>query len=169
MAPPAGSTVVLGLGNPLLEDDGTGLQLLDRVRAAEPWPDHVEFVDGGTWGLSLLPTIMDADRVLVLDAVRTGAPPGTVRCARDDAVPRLYARPASPHQLDLGEVLAAALLLGRLPERLAVVGIEPGRTDRLHVGLTPAVETAVDRAVEEACRLLRRWAEVEQEVEQEVE
>lgn len=152
------SVLVLGLGNPLLADDGTGLHLLGRVQAAGPWPEHVEFVDGGTWGLSLLPAVMDAGRLLVLDAVRTGAPPGTVHCARDDAVPRLYARPTSPHQLDLGEVLAAATLVGRLPERLAVVGIEPARTDRLSVGLGPAVVAAVEPAADQACRLLRAWS-----------
>lgn len=151
------SILVLGLGNPLLEDDGTGLVLLERVRARGPWPSQVELVDGGTWGLSLLPAICDADRVLILDAVRTGVPPGTVRCARDDAVPRLYRRPVSPHQVDVGEVLAAATLLGTLPTRLAVVGIEPERTEGLHVGLTPAVAAAVDKATEEACRLLQEW------------
>jgi hydrogenase maturation protease len=149
--------LVLGVGNPLLEDDGTGLELLERLRARGPWPDDVEFVDGGTWGLSLLPAIADADRLLILDAVRTGAAPGTVRCARDDAVPRLYRTPVSPHQLDLGEVLAAATLLGTLPELLAVVGIEPERTEGLHIGLTPAVAAALDRATEEAYGLLSSW------------
>lgn len=149
--------LVLGLGNPLLEDDGTGLVLLERLRARGPWPPDVEFVDGGTWGLSLLPALEDADRVLILDAVRTGAAPGTVRCARDDAVPRLYRNPVSPHQLDLGEVLAAATLLGTLPAVLAVVGVEPERTEGLHVGLTAAVTAALDRATEEACRLLTAW------------
>jgi hydrogenase maturation protease len=151
--------LVLGLGNPLLEDDGTGLVLLERLRARRDWPDDVVFEDGGTRGLSLLPVLVDADRVLVLDAVRTGAPPGTVRCARDDAVPRLYLRPASPHQIDLGEVLAAATLLGELPATLAVVGIEPERTEGLRIGLTPAVEASLDRAVEEAYRLLSAWCE----------
>jgi hydrogenase maturation protease len=155
------TVLVLGLGNPLIEDDGVGLQLLERVRSERDWPDDdVEFVDGGTWGLSLLPAITDAERLLLLDAVRSGAPPGTVRCARDDAVPRLYRRPASPHQVDVGEVLAAAELLGRLPASLAVVGIEPARTDRLHVGLSPAVAASLGPATAEACRLLANWCPV---------
>jgi len=152
-----GEVVVLGLGNPLIGDDGTGLVLLERLRERGPWPDTVELVDGGTWGLSLLPAICDAERLLVLDAVRTGAPAGTVLRGEGDAVPRLYERPLSPHQIDLREVLAAAVLLDALPAQLAVIGIEPGSAEGLRIGLTPAVEAALDRAVDEAVRTLERW------------
>jgi hydrogenase maturation protease len=152
-----GEVVVLGLGNPLLEDDGAGLALLELLRARGPWPEAVELVDGGTWGLSLLPVICDAERMLVLDAVRTGAPAGTVLRGEGEAVPRLYQRLLSPHQIDLREVLAAALLLDGLPAQLTVVGIEPERTDGLRVGLTPVVEAALDVATQEAVRVLEGW------------
>jgi hydrogenase maturation protease len=155
--PVTGVVVVLGLGNPLLEDDGAGLALLELLRARGPWPDAVELVDGGTWGLSLLPVICDAERLLVLDAVRTGAPPGTVLRGEGEAVPRLYERPLSPHQIDLREVLAAAVLLDGLPADLTVIGIEPERTEGLRVGLTPAVSAALDLAVREAVRVLEAW------------
>lgn len=155
-----GDVVVLGLGNPLLGDDGAGLALLERVQAHGPWPDGVQFVDGGTWGLSLLPTVTDARRLLVLDAVRTAHPPGTVVRGEGAAVPRMYRHPASPHQVDLQEVLAAATLLGRVPE-LVVVGIEPESTGtpdgELRIGLSDPVSAAVPRAAAEAARVLRAW------------
>ena len=152
-----GAIVVLGLGNPLLEDDGTGLALLELLRQRGPWPDAVELVDGGTWGLSLLPLVCDAERLLVLDAVRAGATAGTVLRGEGEAVPRLYDRPPSPHQIDLREVLAAADLLGGLPTALTVIGIEPGRTEGLRIGLTPAVEANLEIAVGEALRTLETW------------
>ena len=148
--------LVLGLGNPLLGDDGAGLRILEGVQAAGPWPANVRLVDGGTWGMSLLPDVMDCERLLVLDAVRTGRVPGAVVRGEDDAVPRWYSHPVSPHQVDLREVLGAAELLESLPSPLVVVGIEPGSTDDLHVGLTPAVEAAVDGAVAEGVCVLRR-------------
>lgn len=124
--PHEGPTVVLGVGNPLLADDGAGLVLLERLRARR-WPEPMpEFVfNGGTWGMSLLPDVTAAARLLVLDAVRTGDAAGTVVRGEDDDVPRLYTRPASPHQVDLKEVLAAATLLGQLPPVLVVVGVAP--------------------------------------------
>jgi hydrogenase maturation protease len=156
---PSPRVLVLGLGNPLLGDDGAGLRMLEGVEAAGPWPANVRLVDGGTWGMSLLPDVIDAERLLVLDAVRTGREPGTVVRGEDDAVPRWYSHPVSPHQVDLREVLGAAELLEALPTPLVVVGIEPHTTDALHVGLTDAVEAAIARAVAEGVRVLRELAE----------
>lgn len=152
---PSPRVLVLGLGNPLLADDGAGLELLALVEDAGPWPSNVRLVDGGTWGMSLLPDVLDAERLLVLDAVRTGREPGAVVRGEDDAVPRWYARPASPHQVDLHEVLAAADLLDGMPSRLVVVGIEPALTDELHLGVTPEVAASLDVAAREAVRVLR--------------
>lgn len=156
-AVPVTAVLVLGVGNPLLADDGTGLVLLEGVRARGPWPRGVELADGGTDGLALLPALADASGAVVLDAVRTGGSPGTVHCARDDAVPRLYARPVSPHQVGVGEVLAAAALSGCLPPRLALVGIEPLRTGGPCLGLSPPVVAALGHAVDLACAVVRGW------------
>jgi hydrogenase maturation protease len=149
--------VVLGLGNPLLEDDGAGLILLERLRGAGSWPAEVDWVDGGTWGLSLVPMVCESTHLLVLDAVRAGAAPGTVLRGEGEAVPRMYDRPVSPHQIDLREVLAAATLLDGMPEHLAVVGIEPESTEGLRVGLTAPVDAALGAALAEATRVLAAW------------
>ena len=150
-------TAVLGLGNPLLADDGAGLVMLERLERAQRWPDELAFVDGGTWGLSLLPLLEDVDRLLILDAVRTGEVPGTVVRGESDQVPRWYAHPVSPHQVDLREVLGAATLLDVVPRTLVVIGIEPETTEGLSIGLSDQVAASVDRAVAEARRVLAEW------------
>jgi hydrogenase maturation protease len=150
-------TAVLGLGNPLLADDGAGLVMLEMLQGARAWPADVEFVDGGTWGLSLLPLLEDVDRLLILDAVCTGEQPGTVVRGEGDQVPRWYSHPVSPHQVDLREVLGAAMLIDVVPEVLVVVGIEPATTEGLHIGLSPEVEQSLERAVAEATRVLASW------------
>lgn len=154
---PSPRVLVLGLGNPLLADDGVGLAVLASVESQGPWPANVRLVDGGTWGMSLLPDVIEAETLLVLDAVRSGRAPGSVVRGEDDAVPRWYAHPASPHQVDLPEVLGAAELLGRLPARVVVVGVEPEPVapDELRLGLSPVVAAAVGRAGDEAVRVLR--------------
>jgi hydrogenase maturation protease len=149
------TTAVIGLGNPLLTDDGVGLVLLEALRA-DGWT-AVDLVDGGTWGLSLLPTLADCYRVLVLDAVRSGHPPGTVVRGSDDDIPRLYRYPLSPHQIDLCEVLAAAEMSGGLPEHIEVIGVEPASTDGPCVKLSDVVAAAVPRALTEARRVLAAW------------
>src|SRR5581483_11003657 len=71
------STIILGLGNPLMADDGIGLAALDRLRSVRPAVD-AELVDGGTWGMSLLPVVEEAERIILLDAIELERPPGTV-------------------------------------------------------------------------------------------
>lgn len=149
-------TAVIGLGNPLLADDGVGLVLLEHLRTDE-WPG-VELVDGGTWGLSLLPVLADCDRVLVLDAVKAGNAAGTVVQGSGDDIQRLYRFPLSPHQIDLSEVMAAAELTGGLPEQIAVIGVEPGSTDGPCLDLTEPVAQAVPIALRAARAVLATWA-----------
>ena len=149
-------TVVIGLGNPLMGDDGVGLELLGYLREHWSFSTDVVFVDGGTWGMNLLPTIEDAGRVLFLDAVNAGQPAGTPVRLERNRIPRWLGLKLSPHQIDLKEVLALAELRGKLPPQTVVVGIQPERVE-LQVGLTPAVESGLDRAAELALATLERW------------
>ena len=158
-AAPAG-TVVLGLGNPLMGDDGAGLAALARLAARWALPADVRVVDGGTWGLALLPDVEDAERLLVLDAVCAGrggggAPGDVVRLERD-AIPRAYALKLSPHQIDLREVLAVAELRGALPREVVVVGVEPAGL-AFAEPLSPPVARALDAVADAAAAQLAAW------------
>lgn len=134
-------TLVIGLGNPLMGDDGIGLAALEQLAAGWDMGD-AELVDGGTWGMNLLPLIEGADTVILLDAIHLGRAPGTVIELEGDAVPRRLAAKLSPHQIDLGEVLALAALRETLPRRLVAIGIEPALVE-MSTSLSPAVAAAM--------------------------
>ena len=85
----AAPVLVLALGNLLLTDDGAGLRLLERLSAGGEARGDVEFIDGGTCGLALLPYLERRRAVLILDAMQLGAAPGTVHVLDG----------AQPHQL----------------------------------------------------------------------
>lgn len=148
-------TVVIGLGNPLMGDDGFGLAALARLRE---WtlPDDVVLEDGGTWGLNLLPIVESTGRVLFLDAVRVGAAPGTDVMLVGDAIPRRLSTKLSPHQVDLREVLALAAWRGALPDEVVAIGVEPAYVD-LGDTLSPVVAARLDEVVAMAVAQLRRW------------
>lgn len=150
---PAASVLVLGLGNPLMGDDGAGLLLLDALRRAFPADERVIFEDGGTLGMTLLPLIEDARAVLLLDATHTGEAPGSIVVRRQEELPGFFSHILSPHQIGLREVLGAAQLCGTLPEQLVLVGIE---ADRVAFGQEPgeAVRKALPAAVQTARGLL---------------
>jgi hydrogenase maturation protease len=158
MTPETGrrSTVVLGLGNPLMGDDGLGLAVLERLRSEWEVPTHVDLVDGGTWGMNLLPIIEDADRLILIDAIRTGAAPGTLVTLERANLPRYLAHKLSPHQIDLKEVLALAELRGTLSEATVAIGAEPAVVE-LSTELTPLLEAQVDAVARRVVERLAAW------------
>lgn len=152
----AAGTAVIGLGSPLMGDDGVGLAALARLRERFGADPGVDWIDGGTAGLALLPALESARRVLLLDAIDAGAAPGTLVERAGDALPRRLAVKLSPHQVDVGELLALAALRGAEPAELVAIGVQPERV-ALGVGLSASVAGALAGVVESASRRLRAW------------
>lgn len=144
--------VVLGVGNTVMGDDAIGIELLERVQAAFGDDPRVDYVNGHTGGMELLPVVQDARYLLILDAV-AGQVPGAVVRIEGDQVPRLMAGKISPHQVGLLDILSAARLLGQEPERVVVVGVVPEFVD-LTVGMTEAARAGVDEALAPALAAL---------------
>jgi hydrogenase maturation protease len=153
--PVARPTVVLGLGNAIMGDDGAGLVALEELRALQFKPE-VRFVYGGVWGLALLADIETAGSLLLLDAVHAGAQPGAVVVLEGEAIPRFLSMKISPHQVDVRELLALAELRDALPQRLALVGVQIAQAD-LSTDLSPEVLAAIPAMRERALDLLSQW------------
>ena len=153
VAGPQGITV-LGVGNPIMGDDGTGLEMLAGVQAALG-DTGVEFIDGGTGGMELIPVIQDATRLLVLDAVG-GDTPGQVKVLTGDQVKLMLSMKLSPHQVGLLDVFTAARLLGKEPEEVVIVGIVPEEVE-LQLGLSAPVQAALPDAISKAIAQVKTW------------
>ena len=151
-----GEALVIGLGNPLMGDDGLGLAALDRLRTQWELPAAVRLVDGGTWGMNLLPLIEDAESVVLIDAIDAGRSPGELVLLERDEVPCFLGLKLSPHQIDLREVIAPAAFRGRLPQRLVVIGLQPERVEMSAV-LTPAVARHLGTVVTGVVSRLGDW------------
>jgi hydrogenase maturation protease len=149
-------TLILGLGNLLLADEGLGVRAVERLRDGYNISEEVEALDGGTLGLSLLPYLSGVKNLLILDAVDTGFNPGALIRLEGTAIPAALAVKLSMHQIGLQELLAAGSISGELPERIVLWGIQPERID-WGVGLTPPVEAALDNLVYEVLEELRGW------------
>lgn len=145
--------VVLGVGNPLMGDDGIGIEALTRLRESWVVPADVQLIDGGTWGMQLLPAFEAADEVLILDAIEAGRPPGSIVSLGRDELPRHLRLRVSPHHVDLEDVLALLEFRGTTPARMAAVGIQPASVS-WGIGLSPPVEAAVPALVREVARRL---------------
>ena len=149
-------TLFLGLGNVLCGDDGLGVAAIHRLRRAFVIPPDLELVDGGTLGLALLSHVVEADEVVLLDAVGADAPAGElVRLEGDEVAPAVEAR-LSPHQIGVVDLLHGSHWLDAFPRRLVLLGLVP-ETIGLGLGFSAAVERhlpdLVRSAVNEAGRL----------------
>jgi hydrogenase maturation protease len=149
--------VVLGVGNVLMSDEAVGVRVIEGlIQRAEEFPS-VEFIDGGTAGLALLTLIEGYDGLIAVDAASMDAPPGTVRTFEGEAMDAfLGSRSRSAHDIGLDDLLNAQRIRGMLPERRALVGIQP---ERLNLGenLSPPVAAALPEAEAAVAEVIGRW------------
>jgi hydrogenase maturation protease len=154
----SGRTLVAGFGNVLRGDDGFGVEVIrrlqDRVSDVEPWGD-VELLDVGTGGIRLAQELCGGyGRLIVVDALRRGGPPGTVYVLAVDALPAGDA--IDTHLVVPSQALALARALGVLPDDVVLVGCEPepDTLDELTLALSPPARAGAARAVEAIVELL---------------
>jgi hydrogenase maturation protease len=134
-------TVVIGIGNRLRGDDAAGVVVAEQLRLRVP--ERVEVVACDEEPSRLMEAWDGAESVLLVDAVSSGAPPGTIHRfdAGEVAVPARAFR-SSTHAIGIADTIELARALGRLPGRVRVYGIEAGGFET-GSPLTPAVESAV--------------------------
>ncbi len=141
--PPEQRILILGVGNVLLKDEGVGVRIVHELQARYDFDPNVRLVDGGVLGLSLMGTMMEADQVIVVDAVRGGDEPGTLYRFNWEAKPEHIQYKDSLHQIDLMETMGTLPLVGEVP-RVTVLGVEYEDIDNWGLELTPRVERAVE-------------------------
>jgi hydrogenase maturation protease len=149
-----GSLLILGLGNVICADDGLGVVAVERLRRRYALPPEVRALDGGTLGLSLLGQFGEADDVILVDAVKIDARPGTRVRFNGDTVGRAVRERLSVHQIGVADLLDALRWMDALPRRLVLLGLVP-RSVELSMGRSPEVEAALPslvRAVAEEAR-----------------
>jgi hydrogenase maturation protease len=138
--------LVLGLGNVLLGDDGLGAAAVARLERDYCIPPGVRLEDGGTLGLSLLDLLADSDHVILVDAVRTDDPPGTlVRLDGANVMDAVRER-LSPHQVGVADLLDTARLINCYPTAVTLLGLVPDAID-LAVVRSSAVVGGLDELV----------------------
>lgn len=149
-------TLVLGLGNILLGDEGVGVRVVERLEALYDFPDGTQVLDGGTLALDLLPYVEDTDRLVVIDAADMGAEPGTVVRIVDEEVPTFLSIKVSPHQMGLADILSATRLRDLYPEELVLWGVQPGEIEAT-LELSAPVAAQVEALADGVLADLSRW------------
>jgi hydrogenase maturation protease len=157
-------TVVLGIGNTILSDEGVGVHAAQALLDGYDLPAGVEVIDGGTAGMELLEPLSGVDLLVVLDAVKNGQPAGTVIKLVGDQVPVFFRAKLSPHQVSICDVLASLEFVGDKPGDMVLIGVEPENLE-LGLDMTPAVAARVPEMVELAvAELAARGVELKEKL-----
>ncbi len=133
-------TLILGIGNLLLGDEGVGVHLVQELMQ-EKIPEGVHLMDGGTAGIQLMEAMEQHRHVILIDATMDGLPAGTIRKIQ----PRFssdFPAAMSTHDLGLKDLVSGLALLGRKPEiTLFVVSIQ--EVQPMYIGLSEPVRRAM--------------------------
>lgn len=152
--------VVVGMGNTLRQDDGVGCRVVERLLARAGRPDglpaEVTLLDGGVLGLELLAYLEGATHWLLIDAVRTGAAPGSLVRLAGDAIPAKLPLKLSLHEAGVLDLLAMARLRNTVPPHLVLWGVEPA-TVAWSTELTPVVAASLEPLVDAVVREVWAW------------
>jgi hydrogenase maturation protease len=153
-------TLILGIGNTLLTDEGAGIHALNHLESEHPNIPNLTFVDGGTLSFTLAVWIEDCTNLIVFDATQLQQPAGTVETyVGTDMDHFLGTSKRSAHEVGLIDLMDIARLTGHLPENRALIGIQP---DKMDWGMKPTapVQNALAEAVGEAVKLIEQWQKV---------
>ena len=137
--------LILGIGNLILRDEGVGVHAVRELEKRD-LPAHVEVIDGGTYLMDLLQVIQEAERIIVIDALKGGGEPGTIYRVSPDDLMAERERALSLHQVGLLEVLGMVKQLGGDP-KVTIIGVEPKEIS-WGMELTPEVETKLPKVIE---------------------
>lgn len=159
MNEPQASTLILGIGNSLLCDEGVGIHALDFLQRHLPASCSADYLDGGTLSFTLAPEIESYPQLIVIDAAHFDSPPGEVRAFEGDDMDRFLGRQRrrSVHEVGLMDLLTIARLADALPARRALIGVQPERVD-WDERPTAAVNAALPEVCRQTQRLLEAWA-----------
>jgi len=146
--------VILGVGNLLLSDEGVGVHVAHELMKMD-LPLEVSVVEGGTDGFRLLNVITEADRLIVIDAVKGGAEPGSIyRFDIDDVRNCPSGFKTSVHQIGILEVIDLSELIGKKPHT-TIIGVEP-KSLEMGMELTAGVKSKIPRIIELIFEELKR-------------
>ncbi len=149
-------TIVLGLGNPLMGDEGIGQAVIKKLQTRQTEFPNAEFVDAGTGGMNILHLIAGKDKAVIIDCALMQTAPGTIKRFTPEqvqSVKKLTHR--SLHEADILKVIDLAGQLGQCPDEIVFFGIEPQALE-LREKLSPALNDRLDEYAEQVAKELCR-------------
>ncbi len=145
-------TLILGLGNVLLNDEGIGVRAVEAMHD-ENWPDHVDLLDGGTGGFVLLSLFQEYEHLIIIDATLSNDPPGTIKVL----TPKFssdFPKSMSTHELGLKDMIESAILLEKVP-LIHLVTVSINSTQDMDMKVTDGIASGIPQIIETVKQIIR--------------
>lgn len=147
---------ILGIGNALYTDEGLGVTVLPRLQESLKGIRNIEFVDGTTEGMQLLGPVEATQKLIIIDAINAGKEPGTLVTLDKEEIPSFNGIKMSVHQIGFQEVVSAAQLRDRLPEKMVMFGVQPASLE-LGTEISETAKAAVPDLIEKVRQQIDEW------------
>lgn len=147
---------VLGIGNPLLGDDGFGVEVVKKLSQTLGESSDVEIIDGGSLGIYLLPYLEDKTHLIVIDVINFGGKPGEIVKFKLEDIPAYISLKVSEHQITFHEVIALMNLLGIKPVENLVIGVQP-KSNKWGDNISDEIRRAIDKVIDEVKKQIEIW------------
>jgi len=144
-------TAIIGIGNPMMADDGIGPRLISELQGACPC---VELIDIGTGGMQLVHLLAQYGSVLIIDSADMGLAPGECRVFSPEEVVSLKeTRAYSLHDWDLMRSIEISRNLGEAPDRILILAVQPSSLD-MREGLSASLELGIPAYIKQLKKAL---------------
>lgn len=147
-------TIIIGLGNPILADDGVGVHVAYQLeqRLAQPANDQITVIEASAGGLRLMELMVGYDRAIIVDALlhANGSPPGTIHRLTLDHLRTISPtqHSASAHDTTLITALDSGKAIGlHLPQEVVIFAVDVANIEDFSEEMTPAVAAAIPQVV----------------------
>ncbi len=140
METPLEKILVLGIGNLLMGDEGIGVQAIQYLQN-QPWPAHVDLLDGGTGGFYILSLLEAYKKIIMIDATMDNDPPGTLKLI-EPTFASDFPKVLSSHDIGLKDLIESAVLLNHLP-RIFLITVTIAELQELTLDLSPEIEASI--------------------------
>ena len=150
------TVTVLGVGNILLQDEGFGVRVIEEMTRRFSFPPHVQVLDGGTLGMELLRFLDGTEKLILVDAIAGGKPPGTLYQFYNDEVTAYFKEKVSAHELGIQDVLAVLEVLEQPISEMVVLGVQP-ESLAISLHLTDTLASQVHETIRLISKQLEAW------------
>ncbi len=138
-------TVIIGVGNLLMKDEGIGIHAVQALQEIKLPPD-VKLIDGGT-SPDLISYTRAGDKIIIIDAAKTGGKPGEIYRFKPEDISSGQGNLTSAHEMGVAENLKLMDMAGNTPTEVIIIGIEPAEID-WGMELSPVLKKALPHLIE---------------------